>query len=142
MIGTIVFILSMKPSYFLLLLLTLFCSISCGTNDHSIAGEKAISSKEIPIYGVAVGEKFTLTIDSAVVYQKDSGLFSLPTMVHKIGSVERQKGKLSTVFLKVNDHDTLFQIPLYKFDSVMFGYGMGKGFLIETNFDANEWGKD
>ena len=132
----------MKPSFSLLSAITIVFLLSCQSNGRVPPEESVKKGGEITIYRLAVGETFDLKIDSSFVYKKDGAVVGLPHLVNKIGFVERHEGKLSTISLKVNDHDTLFQMPLYKFDSVMFGYGMGRGFLIETSFDANEWGKD
>lgn len=104
--------------------------------------EHAADREEIPIYRLAVGDTFTLQIDSGFVYQKNESVPGVPPMGHKIGSIKRQERKSSFISLKVDGHDTVFQMHLYKYDSVMFGYLNGSGFLVETSFDANDWGKD
>ena len=132
----------MEQSFPLLLAVTLFCLTSCTGNERTMITENITNKEEIPIYRLAVGDTFALQIDSGFIYQKNEKVLGVPPMGHKIGSIKRQESKSSFISLKVDGHDTLFQMPLYKYDSVTFGYLKGRGFLVETSFDANDWGKD
>lgn len=132
----------MKQSFLVLLAVTLSCLISCTSNEQVGIANKATARDEIPIYRLAVGDTFALKIDGVFSYQKEGRVLGVPPMGHRIGSIKKQEGKLSTISLEIDGQDTLFQFPLYKYDSIMFGYEMERGFLVETSFDANDWGKD
>jgi hypothetical protein len=132
----------MKKSFPLIIAVMFLCLTSWTGNKQSTISEKGINRGDCPIYRLAVGDTFALKIDDEFIYHNDSRVLGVPPMGYKIGSIKRQEGKQSTISLQVDGHDTLFQMPLYKYDSVMFGYLFGRGFLVETSFSANDWGKD
>jgi len=81
---------------------------------------------------------FSLTIDDKFSYS-DSLRNENVTLGYKIGVFKKDTNKLSTIKLKINDKDTVFQFPLYKVDSILFGLTAKRTFYIITNKDRNNW---
>jgi len=77
---------------------------------------------------------FSLSIDDKFSYS-DSLRNENITIGYKIGVFKKDTNKLSTIKLKINSKDTVFQFPLYKVDSILFGLTAKRSFYIITNKD-------
>ena len=57
----------------------------------------------------------------------------------KIGAYDKHLKKISTIKLRINERDTLFQYPLYKVDSILFGLRPNGSFYVITNQNKDAW---
>lgn len=80
---------------------------------------------------------FCLTINNDFNYC-DSLINKDVVLGFPIGSYKKQKGN-SVIHLRINDKDTIFEYPLFKVDSILFGLNGGGNFYIISNHDKNAW---
>ena len=131
----------MRPSL-TLILLSIACLTGCQDKSSTNVVYAERNKDEIPIYRLAIGDSFELKIDDEYHYKTGYRVLGGPPMGKKVGVIKRSPGLMSTIYLRVDGRDTSFKMPLYRYDSIMFGaHGHGE-FLIDTIFDANEWGLD
>ena len=125
----------MKHTFYYLILLVISClPSSCISVD-----KKNSDSNKTNIFRTSESDLiFLLNIDDNFSYYDSLRNEDIP-LGFKIGAYDKHLKKISTIKLRINERDTLFQYPLYKVDSILFGLRPNGSFYVITNQNKDAW---